>query len=185
VSGPIQVGPPGLLGFLQLKNQGRNPRELVDSFQPTLDLWRHYLDAYAEFDNIAWTFTLTAGGEYHQFSVPTSGGVSLGPDNSEYWWVRGITVNSALLPRATDRIQMQIGVRGALASAGIVMVGDKNADEQQAAVVAPAPTNWMYTCHARGFLVPPASQIGVFVNANLPVTNCQLDARISYTRLPI
>jgi len=42
-SGPIQQNPQGLLGYLQLKNQGHNPRELQDTVQPVLELWRHYL----------------------------------------------------------------------------------------------------------------------------------------------
>lgn len=40
---PIQLQPSGLLGLLQLKNNGRNPSVLADSVQPVLDLWPHYL----------------------------------------------------------------------------------------------------------------------------------------------
>jgi len=43
VSRPIQTNPFGLLGALQLKNSGTNPPDLIDSVQPTLDLWRHYI----------------------------------------------------------------------------------------------------------------------------------------------
>lgn len=40
---PINAVPEGLLGFLGIKNGGRNPRNLIDNVQPTFDLWMHYL----------------------------------------------------------------------------------------------------------------------------------------------
>lgn len=35
--------PAGLLGYLQIKNGGRNPEQLATFLQPTLDLWPLYL----------------------------------------------------------------------------------------------------------------------------------------------
>lgn len=40
---PIQLNPSGLLGLLQLKNNGRNPAVLSDVVQPGIDLMPHYL----------------------------------------------------------------------------------------------------------------------------------------------
>lgn len=36
--GPIQVPPPGLLSLLNLKNTGRNPERMHDTYTPTLEL---------------------------------------------------------------------------------------------------------------------------------------------------
>lgn len=45
---PIQVIPPGLLGFLQIKNGGLNPREFPEVLQPVMELMHWYLYANAE-----------------------------------------------------------------------------------------------------------------------------------------
>jgi len=42
MSGPIQTLPAGLLSGLQLKNMGRNPRELPDTLQSVMDLFQFY-----------------------------------------------------------------------------------------------------------------------------------------------
>lgn len=38
MAGPVQLIPPGLLGFLQLKSLGRNPSQLVESYSPTIEM---------------------------------------------------------------------------------------------------------------------------------------------------
>lgn len=45
---PIQIIPEGLLGMFQIKNAGRNPQELIETIQPSLEMLDWYMSSYAE-----------------------------------------------------------------------------------------------------------------------------------------
>lgn len=50
-SRPIQTQCGGLLGFLQLKNMGKNPAELPDTLQSVLDLREWFFETNAELED--------------------------------------------------------------------------------------------------------------------------------------
>jgi len=94
-SGPIQVLPPGLLGFLQLKNSGQNPTNLPDTLQGVLELREWMLMARVE----EWENTIG-----HGVALPnaTVGFSAFSPNtiqvpNREWWWVERYTVFSGTL----------------------------------------------------------------------------------------
>lgn len=45
MAGPIQVIAPGLLGYFQVKSQGRNPNDLLEAVQPSLEMRDWYFQA--------------------------------------------------------------------------------------------------------------------------------------------
>lgn len=62
--------PTGILGFLGIKNFGRNPEEVAGYLQPTWDYQRWYLETNAQFRNQAVSFN--AVGFFAAFQVPTN-----------------------------------------------------------------------------------------------------------------
>lgn len=87
--GPIQVIPPGLMGLLQLKQQGRLPTDLADSVQPVLEMRDWYFTGRrvattALFPGAAPLATFNVPGV--QTFVPSAGGLATVP-NGQYWYV--------------------------------------------------------------------------------------------------
>lgn len=60
--------PQGILGFLGIKNGGRNPRYLVDQLAPTWDMTSLYLENAAQYQSTV--STLNATGYLALFSAP-------------------------------------------------------------------------------------------------------------------
>lgn len=80
MSRPIQTIPFGLLGYLQLKNAGQNPAELVDTVQPVLEMREWYYETNAEviisaLSGLAFIPAATVAGNYTLFTVP----------NGQFW----------------------------------------------------------------------------------------------------
>ena len=57
---PLSRQPDGLLGFLGIKNGGRNPQFLIETVQPTFDLYAHYLNTAPEYGYVDSTVVLGA-----------------------------------------------------------------------------------------------------------------------------
>lgn len=109
ISRPIQVIPSGLLGFLQLKNNGQNPQDLPDVLQPVLELRDWYLQSRAEEivtpTNIPSMALPTATFGFQTFTTnPT---VPVVPDK-EWWYVHDIAIVTTFVP-AADFIGGAIG----------------------------------------------------------------------------
>ena len=187
MSGPIQLAPPGLLGFLQLKVGGQNPRELNESIAPTFEMWRHMLDAYATFDGIDWYYQLPAAAEYRGTIVPLNGGAgaALEVPSHEYWWVKAFTLNSAALAKATNCIQMKPVVLHAPygAGTGYELLNEGNGAQVSSAYAQPITTQ-IWTAGAYGFLAPPGARLAAFVNAIVSAAT-PITARVCYSRLPV
>lgn len=91
-SGPLQIFPPGLLGFFQIKNDGRNPNVLQDALQPSLDLTEWYL--WSQFERHTGTGALSTGqlGARIIESAAVTAGVGLKSPADEWWYVHGFTI---------------------------------------------------------------------------------------------
>jgi len=87
MSRPIQSIPPGLLSLFQLKNEGKNPSEFVETVQPTIDLLRWYLEPQAENLSSGTQQVNTAG----VFTTFTPLAVPVG----EFWIVTGASMSIA------------------------------------------------------------------------------------------
>lgn len=89
---PIQAQPAGLLGFLQLKNAGRNPEQLSETLLPTMDLVQWYLESDVRLNTGA-TAALASGTLGQQLTTTTTQVV---PSN-EQWILRGISIGADLV----------------------------------------------------------------------------------------
>lgn len=91
-SGPIQLQPRGLLAFLQLKNQGRNPANLVDSIQPTFDILDWYQQA-----NDRYVFA-----QGQEVGLSTTGSVQMDTAFDQDVWLLEYTVRAQPTPGAGE-----------------------------------------------------------------------------------
>lgn len=105
MSGPIQTLPSGLLGLLQLKQQGKNPSPLRDDVQSVTDLTQFW------FQNQMRDVTLDFTGPHNTAVGPAANGskafATLQVPNGELWYVENFTVGANLLAAETVRYRLQ------------------------------------------------------------------------------
>lgn len=91
---PIQLIPPGLLGLLQLKQEGRGIVELPDVLQGVLELRDWILQARAVWSGDEHSIVLNAAGRdtFETFTNP------FGPSNSEWRYVHEYTIIATPVP---------------------------------------------------------------------------------------
>lgn len=179
-SRPIQVYPPGLLGFLQLKNIGRNPEELPNVLQPTLDLFDWIMKARAE--DIVPSRVASAPGialangqiGLQRFSpnVPVT-------RSNEWWWVENYTVGTGTLG-ATDTSGFALGfLTPTVGASNLYVVGTPSP------IVTGTANGRALTAFAGGFFLPPSSELVLRVMANDTATTISYSAFVRFTPLPI
>lgn len=103
MSKPIQLIPPGLLGLLQLKQGGRNPNELLETVQATIDL----RDWYFQSRTVDAT-TLIGGNPSIALTVPGNFVFTANPatvPNGQFWYVFDYTID-ALIATAADSLRI-------------------------------------------------------------------------------
>lgn len=103
-SGPIQQIPSGLLGFLQLKNNGANPSQLLDEVAPTLDWSRWTLETAAV------NYALGTAVGLLGLGLSTLNITPIVVPAREWWWCSSISVGLTA-PGAADQVWAAIGVR--------------------------------------------------------------------------
>ena len=90
---PIQIIPPGLLGFFQLKQEGRGIVEIPDVLQGSIDLFRWFLQARQEGASNVTSATLALSGrDYFESFGATS---TLRVPEKEFWYVHEYRVGAA------------------------------------------------------------------------------------------
>lgn len=173
--GPIQQIPPGLLGFLQLKNQGLGLGDLPDTLQGVLELrdWLLHADA-------------RNSGRYERNIAASSSGIGafntpgplLVPD-SEWWYVHNFTVLSSNLA-AGDSVQLGGAwlVDRALPNPSFYLVslpqgGGLHTGVNRAAIAS-----------GGGFFVPPGAELG-FYHEITTAAAVNVSGYVRYTPLPI
>jgi len=176
MSGPLQVAPAGLLGFLQLKNAGSNPRELVDSVQPTFDLFRRYLETMAN----QWT---TASGV--AVIGNAAGGAVFSPNAivvpaTEWWYVSSYGVSLSTLT-AGDVLDYSPALK--LNQAGTIHWELCRNQTPRLPMVAATP----YAPHvaAFDFFAPPGAEFGFWIHGATLAASETFSAELRYTRMPI
>jgi len=167
MSRPIQIPPEGLIGLLQLKNQGQNPTDLLDSVQPTIDALPQYLVGQAEIvTGIA--FSITAVQQWFAgIDVPSS----------EVWFIHSLAFNLNLA--AGEQV---------LAAPGFLPPG---ATFQQtlapyappaATIMAPGAPNIIIIGAQPKFFVPPGTRFGLTVMDLSAAANIEVSSQIWITR---
>ena len=87
---PIQLIPRGLLGFLQLKNLGKNPSDFPSVLQPTLELF-DWLTQSEQLSTVGTDAAIAAVGTNTYLSVPSG----------EAWWLHDVQASINLAAAAT------------------------------------------------------------------------------------
>jgi len=176
-SRPIQQNPWGLLGYLQLKNMGHNPVELLDSVQPTLDLWRHYLQNDAETilsANIPITGT---GGMF-----PPAGEAQV--PNGECWAVHHFSASQNGVLAAGQSLSFMTMIEYGLSGGG----GGVGVGTGQMSRVYVAGEGAHCTSDIPGgyLLLPPTSQLIVWCSTVVLAAGAiNANIRAHFTRLPL
>jgi len=163
-SGPIQTFPVGLLGLLNLKNQGRNPRDLTDVVQPVLDLLSMYLQ-----DNIVSAVNIDAG-----IGAGITLATSFGPFE-DLRWVHNFSVELPLA--ATDTVNSLYLVLRETAG-GITHVISTAAGN----ITGPDTRFGMYA--PGGFWLRPGCELGYAIGCAAG-SNVQLEATARFTPVVI
>lgn len=94
---PIQIIPEGLLGMFQIKNAGKNPQELFETIQPSLEMLDWYMSSYAELQKGIQFAPSATGVAFFGIEVPPT----------EFWFVHSIGIRIAL--DAAEDIEARIG----------------------------------------------------------------------------
>src|SRR5512139_2592063 len=175
VSGPIQILPAGLLGFLQLKSPaGRNPEVLNGDVQPTFDVQRLYLNQQA--------IHATQGG-YGLGAGSGSGNLlfnspAITVPLNEWWFCHYFTVQTSPL------------------SAGDIFAGltpmaylDPNAPSARFHLLTQPvygrPTGGFAVNACRDFWLPPGAGLGAYVDSYTVAAAESVVGDLFYSRLPI
>lgn len=101
--GPLQITPPGFLGFLNLKNEGKNPREIPEDLTPTIELRNWYLNATAQAMS-ATNATVSLLNNQDGFALPSAGNIVV--PSGEWWYVHSMLVWAVLPAAVTEFLAM-------------------------------------------------------------------------------
>lgn len=168
-SGPIQVIPPGLLGFLQIKNNGQNPSLLPDSIQPVMDLQRWLFNGRLE---VATGTNLVpsagAPADITLFTIP----------EREWFWIENVTCSVVALAAGDDlaaNISYVVSPGGTSSMYAIGPTGSTGV----------ALLNQRLIVSANGFFVPPGAAITLSVTRKALAADRTYNAALRGARLPI
>lgn len=178
--GPIQLIPPGLLGFLQLKSQGKNPRDLTDYLQGTLDLTDWYREAgWADLaivnggvSSVSNASGATGFVTFSTLPIIAAGGV-------EAWWVIDYSIITGGLTAAADVISFcpcyRPNPQGSFLGIG----------QEQPLLAGSAAGNRSGEAHAHGFFLPTGGELGVRVKVQETAAPLTYNGRVRYVPLQL
>lgn len=166
---PIQAIPQGLLGFLQLKNAGKNPQELNSLLQSSLDLGEWMLQTAPEIEAGTNGAIAAAGFTAYQ-TVP----------DGEWWFLHDVNATLGLAAAATA-----VAVP-AFRQGSTSLFSAPN-------LLARNDTVWSQATHGSSLIVPadlrrprfigPGFQIGIYVSALSAPTTAITNTVTRFTRL--
>jgi hypothetical protein len=156
MSRPIQVIPPGLLGFLQLKNSGQAPSELPDTLQGVLELRDWYFQARLEFSSQIHGITNGTGVEgYFSFSPNT-----IIVPQGEWWWVEQYTITTDAIDSGEFVQIAPMMIPQTVGTLKFFQVGD-------ASPIPPSTAQeYRLSCYANGFWLGSGCTLGVWCSQN-------------------
>jgi hypothetical protein len=159
---PINKQPNGLLGFLGIKNGGRNPSTLAEILSPTLDLAQLYYASYVEY--VQNNLIITGLGPFF----------ALGTPNNESWYVDSFGVRSATLATG-DALNYGLARISASGNEFTPLMSDMELDG--------VPGQRLYRAVDRGLVITSGETLGIYVTAwaGAPIA---ATATACITRLP-
>lgn len=176
MAGPIQVLPPGLLGFLQIKNAGRNPDNLLSDLQPSLNLLEWYLNARA-------TDALNIFGGNGSVNAAGSGALlsltNWTVPNNTWLYVFEFTVVCSLLAAESIRFAPMLLTFPGIAGQSQLQTGPDYNDVVTARARRATATSY------GPFWAPPGSQFAVNVLDALTAGNIAVTGHLRATPLPV
>lgn len=185
MSGPIQTLPQGLLGLLQLKVQGRNPRDLAESVQPTLEMSGFYLESSVNWspNTVGFADAVIAPGTAGPSFLALAPGV-LSPGENECWYVHGGAMQIGVLATATltgariHAVHQQTSTPSRLRYLGSLELGTLGA--------VAVNREWIVPIEG-GFFMQDGEQVGAtvgYINA-LAVANMSVRLQLRYSRVSL
>lgn len=164
--GPIQVIPPGMLGYLGLKTSGENPHSLLGEYRPTIEMRDWLFNQQAQMFQVGFAAGSIggnlAGTTVNTDSISSVPGTFVVP-KGEWWWFHNATITIAPGAGATDFRGLTIGL--------LCAIGASNAylNLESSSLVG---TNQSWGLSARGFWAPPGASLAWTASiANAAATN--------------
>lgn len=165
--GPIQVYPPGLLGLLQLKADGRAVSNLTDTCGPSLEMAPWWLRAKAELYTTPATGTHAAGG-FATFVPFTVGPIQV--PNGEWWYVHDYSVVFTA-PGGSTASNIRLAAASTPASAFYGALSDTT-------IQLAATANLLIS--SKDFWLPPGARLGYYIDA---ITGVQITTALTQLRI--
>jgi hypothetical protein len=178
--GPLQVIPPGLLGFFQLKSAGVLPSLLSYEVQPSLEMRDWYFQARQQdeisfFGAVPISNSLTTGSQGAQ---GFSAGVTPQVPRGQYWYVTEATAGVTAFIAAADTIRVALMTFNALGGNTILRGPDYND-------LITARTRSVQCRNDHPFWLGPGDTFGLMVYDILSVAGITFNLRLRFTPLPI
>ena len=174
---PIQIIPPGFLGFFNLKNEGKNPDELPSLLTPTIELRKWYLNATAQ-KMSATDATRSFANNLDGFAIPSANVITV-PDG-EWWYVHNLLGYAVLPAAANEAVQF-----------GMCWVEPNNFLDYEVfppsspLLTSSATVTRRFFSIAADFWAPPGSVFGWYVNTAETATSISAALNGRITPLPI
>jgi len=157
-SGPIQVAPAGLLGFLQLKSPaGRNPTVLFDSVQPTIDLFNFWMQSRVIDDTVNTQNLVAGSGGFTAWSTPII------VPQGETWFITNYSILATLA--AGDTVTQMRPIVRYNPLVGVTPFGRLGTD------VATSNAASRIIVAAENFWLPPGAELGIFTTSTVSAGN--------------
>lgn len=172
-SRPIQVIPPGLLGFFQLKNTGRNPDTMPGALDLSFDVRDWYFEARLE-DAGAQGTVAKATGQSGMFGFTTN---PIIVPQDEAWWVRSYTVDTPALA-AGDNVTFAPAYQSGIA-------GTYHALPSSPSFASVSGVNTRGIVTAEGFFLGPGMELGVYILGITAAATITFQGRVRVARLPL
>lgn len=178
MAGPVQVIPPGLLSFFQLKTMGRNPSDLVESIQPNLDMRDWYFASKREQSTLDVAGATLALGFNNNATVDADGGFNVPAD--QWWFIEHMRF--AVQTNAADDIRFSLAFRPSLGTSGTYLMRDQQPWVPTAAIALAS-----FPCATGGgFFAAPGTLLRYWIHSANPVNPARtINLALEFVRLRI
>jgi hypothetical protein len=169
--GPVQSFPSGLLSMLGLKNTGLYPDKVGSTYQPTIEVLQWIMEGQAiEIGRSADFAGLPLGNQ----AWPAGNSINTG---SEWWYVLDYSIYGNMVAAATSIVGFHPSWITNYPNGRSLLVGEPSG------IVTSTAAGRRAVAKARGFWVPPTSELAVCLLANETATTQPLVGHVRYVPL--